>query len=144
MLSNSSKYAIRAVLYLVKKATKENKIGSKQIALELDMPAPFLAKTLQKLVKNKIISSIKGPKGGFYLNNQNKKKTVFDIINCIDNVEKFDLCYLGTLECNEEKPCIVHHLYYPFKKELIKKLKSKTILEVANEISENSNLSQFL
>ena len=144
MLSNSSKYAVRAVLYLAKKATKEKKIGSKQIALELDMPAPFLAKTLQKLAKNKIISSIKGPNGGFYLNNQNKKKTVYNIINCIDNVEKFNQCYLGTLECNEEKPCIVHHLYDPFKKELIKKLKSKTILEMANAFSENNNLSQIL
>ena len=97
------------------------------------MPAPFLAKTLQELTKESIISSIKGPHGGFYLSKENEKKTLFNIIDCLDDVEKFNQCYLGQSECSDEKPCVVHHLYTPFKKKLIHKLKTQTILEVANE-----------
>ena len=47
MLSKSSKYAIRAVLYISNYSSKKSKIGSIQIADELNIPAPFLAKTLQ-------------------------------------------------------------------------------------------------
>jgi Rrf2 family protein len=144
MLSKASKYAITAVLYLTNSASKQNKIGAKQIAHILDIPAPFLAKTMQELTKKDIISSVKGPNGGFYLSENNKKKTFFDIIDSIDNVAKFDRCYLGQFECNEENPCVVHHLYAPFKEKLIKKLKTKTILEMSDEYAHNNNLAQLL
>lgn len=144
MLSKASKYAIRAVLLMVNSSNETNKIGSKKIAAELNIPAPFLAKTLQELTKNNIISSVKGPHGGFFLSKENENKTLFDIIDCLDDVEKFDRCYLGKIECSEEKPCVVHHLYYPFKNELITKLKTKTILEMAEEFATNNNLKNLL
>ncbi|MCI2228108.1 Rrf2 family transcriptional regulator [Polaribacter sp. MSW13] len=144
MLSKASKYAITAVLYLTNSSNKQHKLGSKQIAKALDIPAPFLAKTLQELTKKKIISSVKGPNGGFYLSKENENNTLFDIIACIDDVEKFNDCYLGQFECNEDKPCVVHHLYFPFKNELINKLKTKTILEMSNEYAHNNNLTQIL
>lgn len=140
MLSKSSKYAIRAVLFISNYSNKHTKIGSKQIAEELHIPAPFLAKTLQELTKKGIISSVKGPHGGFYLTKKNKTKTLFDIIECIDGLHKFESCFLGQEECNNKKPCVVHHLYYPFKNELLEKLKTKTIVEMAEEYAKNNNL----
>ena len=140
MLSKSSKYAIRAVLYISNFGNKDNKIGSKEIAEKLLIPAPFLAKTLQELTKKNIISSIKGPHGGFFLTPANKKKTLFDIIECIDGLQKFESCFLGQEECSEDKPCVIHHLYYPFKNELLDKLKTKTIVEMAKEYAKNNNL----
>ena len=37
------------------------------IAKDLDIPTPFLGKILQNLAKHKILSSTKGPHGGFTL-----------------------------------------------------------------------------
>lgn len=145
MLSKASKYAIKAVLHLTNTASYIHKKGSKQIAEELNIPAPFLAKTLQELTKKGIISSIKGPHGGFYLSKENEKNSLYDVIACLGDIHKFDLCYIGELECNMKNPCVVHHLYYPFKNELLKKLKEKTILEMATEFaSNNNNLSQIV
>ena len=61
MLSNTSKYAIRAVIYLALFAGKEKKIGIKQISTDLSIPTPFLGKILQTLAKHKLLSSTKGP-----------------------------------------------------------------------------------
>lgn len=141
MLSKASKYAISAVLYLTNTATREKKLSAKEIAKKLDIPAPFLAKTLQELTKREIISSVKGPRGGFYLSVKNRKKTIFDIIASIDSVDKFDTCFLGQLDCNERKPCVVHHLYAPFKEVLLKKLQTKTIMEMSKEYAKNSNVN---
>ncbi|PQJ74385.1 RrF2 family transcriptional regulator [Polaribacter gangjinensis] len=141
MLSKASKYVISAVLYMTKNATLENKLGSLEIAKRLNIPAPFLAKSLQKLSKKGIISSVKGPNGGFYLSNENKDKTLFDVIDCVDSVEKFNQCYLGHEYCNEENPCVVHFLYAPFKSTLITKLKTKTILQMAEEYQNNTNFT---
>lgn len=137
MLTNSSKNAIRAVLYLTNSGSIHNKLSAKQIAESLEIPAPFLAKTMQELTKNKIVTSVKGPHGGFYLTKSNQQKTLIDIIACIDHLEKFDHCFLGQSECDENNPCVVHHLYAPFKKSLLDKFNTKSILEMAQEFASN-------
>ena len=53
MLSKSSTYAIRAVLYLSLHSNKEKKYSPKEIADEMNISAPFLAKTLQVLTKSR-------------------------------------------------------------------------------------------
>ena len=49
MLSNASKYAIRAMLYLAQNSSPENKIGAKSIAKELETKfnLPFGRDTVQ-------------------------------------------------------------------------------------------------
>jgi len=66
MLSNACKYAIRSILYLAINNKENKKFGVKKIAAELETPQPFLAKLLQQLTRNKLVSSAKGPTGGFY------------------------------------------------------------------------------
>lgn len=144
MLSKSSKYAIRAVLYIANNTNSTKKIGSKAVAKQLDIPAPFLAKTLQELTKKEIISSIKGPHGGFFLTDKNNQKSLLDIIECIDGIHKFDECFIGQHECNDESPCVVHHIYLPFKNKLVNKLKTKSILEMAKEYAKNNNLDEII
>ena len=80
MLTNQSKYAIRAVLYLAVYTDETHKMGSKEVAEMIKVPAPFLAKILQKLVRKNIISSTKGPKGGFYLTESNLLNSMLDIV----------------------------------------------------------------
>lgn len=123
MLTKSSKNTIRAVLYLTNSGSINNKMSAIQVAKALEISAPFLAKTMQKLTKNKIVTSVKGPNGGFYLTSKNRTKTLLDIIVCIDSIEKIDSCFLGQLECNNKNPCVVHHIYMSFKNELMKNLK---------------------
>lgn len=140
MLSKSSKYAIRAVLFISNYSTRHTKIGSKQIAEELNIPAPFLAKILQELTKKDIISSVKGPNGGFYLTPKNTKKTLFNIIECINGFHKLESCFLGQKECSDINPCVIHHIYVPFKNKLLDNLKTKTIVEMADEYAKNNDL----
>lgn len=59
MLSSTCKYGIRAVTYIASKSKDNKKIGIKQISRDLDLPTPFLAKILQMLAKQKILSSTK-------------------------------------------------------------------------------------
>ena len=90
MLSNTSKYAIRAMIYLSLHAPAVKRIGIRQISGDLDLPAPFLAKILQVLAKNKLLNSNKGPNGGFSLAKDAGKITLFEIIRVIDGNDIFD------------------------------------------------------
>ena len=134
MLSRASKYAILSTLFLAENASEEHKISVKVIAETIDVPNPFLAKLFQQLVRGKIISSTKGPNGGFYLNKQNQKKSVLDIIENIDGLTRLNECFLGLAECDGKNPCPVHFIVEPFKNSILGKFRDKTIMEFSKEI----------
>lgn len=140
MLSRASKYAILSTLYLADNSSKEKKISVKLIAKELDVPSPFLAKLFQQLVHAKIISSVKGPNGGFYITPKNGKKTVCDIIENIDGLHKLNECFLGLNECDSNNPCPVHFIVEPFKNSILGKFRDKSILEFSKEVSDNGRV----
>ena len=134
MLSNACQYAIRSILYLSIHTDVNKKIGVKRISRELETPQPFLAKLLQQLAKSKLVSSVKGPNGGFYLDEQNRKNAIWDIVKCIDGTEKFDQCFLGLAICGDENPCPVHFIVAPFKERLLNDFRDKTIEQFADDI----------
>jgi len=115
MLSSSCKYGIRAVAYIASKSKDGEKIGIKQISEDLNLPTPFLAKILQQLAKQKILSSTKGPHGGFSLLKDPKNITLLDIIITIDGKDLIANCIMHNTTCSclgEEKLiCPVHDEY---------------------------------
>lgn len=133
MLSNQSKYAIRAVLYLAIYSSKTKKLGSKKVANLIDIPAPFLAKIFQTLSREKIISSTKGPNGGFYLTKEELSKNLMDIIECIDGLDSFKSCFVGLPRCSDENPCAIHHIASPCREVLIKELTERSIADFAED-----------
>jgi Rrf2 family transcriptional regulator, iron-sulfur cluster assembly transcription factor len=73
MLSNTCKYAVRALIYLAKFSKEGKMIGIKKISEDLKLSSPFLGKILQNLVKQKLLVSTKGPNGGFALAKHSSK-----------------------------------------------------------------------
>jgi len=139
MLTNQSKYAIRAVLYLAVYTDETKKLGSKEVAEMIKVPAPFLAKILQKLVKKDIISSTKGPRGGFYLTEKDQLNTMLDIVAVSEGVDMLKECFLGLPRCGDENPCAIHHMVAPFKQTMIEGMGDKTIAEFAQETREGKS-----
>ena len=134
MLSNSSKYAIKAVLYLAVNSSVEKKIMIKDITEPINVPQAYIAKLLQLLVKEKLISSARGPKGGFYLTKENLNETTLQIIYSIDGENRFNSCLLSLEKCDKNKPCPLHKILSPSRKKILKKLKNKTIKELSLEL----------
>jgi len=134
MLSNACQYAIRSVLYLAIHSDDKKRIGVKLIAEELETPQPFLAKLLQQLAKSDLVSSIKGPNGGFYLTKKNTNNSLWEIVECIDGTDKFNQCFLGLSKCSDENPCPVHFIVSPFKDKLLNDFRDKSIAQFTEEI----------
>jgi len=134
MFSNSSKYAIKAVLYLAVNSNETNKILAKNISEPINVPQAYLAKLLQELSKHNIVSSTRGPNGGFYLSNQNRKTPLINVINVIDGDNRLNSCLLSVHNCNSEKPCPLHNFAAPLKGEILNNLEENTIEDFAQSI----------
>ncbi|MFN3404628.1 MAG: RrF2 family transcriptional regulator [Cytophagaceae bacterium] len=138
MLSKSCEYALRAVFYITVNAKDGKNVGIKEISEELDMPAPFLAKIMQSLAKNKIVNSIKGPNGGFFIKNP-KKISLIDIVESIDGTEFFHRCTMGLKKCSNVKPCPIHNQMKGYRDELKTVLSQKTLDQVMAELESNKS-----
>ena len=137
MLSNAAQYAIRATLYLAMNTDETQKVRVREIANDLECPQPFLAKLMQQLSNKKLVSSAKGPTGGFYLSKKDRGKTVWDILIAVDGSEKFMRCFMGLSECSDLNPCPAHATFAPFKQKIISEFKDQTIAAFAEKIRLN-------
>jgi len=131
MLSNTCKYAIRAVLYLAVNQKENTKIGIKKISEDLEMPSPFLGKILQVLSKNKLLDSTKGPHGGFSLGKNANDISLLDIVEIIDGLDFFHDCVIGVRICEDDsekkKLCPFHTELDPLRDKLYERFKNLTI-----------------
>jgi len=134
MFSKTVEYAIRAVLFIAQKSEHGSKVGIKEISKGISAPEHFLAKILQDLSRKGLIQSIKGPNGGFYVEEASRKNTLADIVKAIDGDKLFTGCGLGLKICSEKNPCPLHDQFKVIRKEISQMLESATVGEFNNEL----------
>ena len=139
MLSNTCKYAIRALIYLGKYSSDGTKIGIKKVSADLAIPTPFLGKILQNLVKQKILVSTKGPNGGFGLGRKPDEISLYDIVRIVDGEDYFKNCLIGLQPCaihnGVEKPCPVHTRFSPIRVQLLQYYQETSIAEILGDMT---------
>jgi len=108
MFSKSCEYAIRASIYISAKSKKGERVSVKEIYRCIDAPESFTGKILQLLTNGNIISSAKGPNGGFFVNERQQATKLVEIVSLIDGDSLFEGCGLGLKSCSEEMPCPLH------------------------------------
>lgn len=137
MFSKATEYALRATIYLAQKSSAENKLGLEDISMAIDSPKSFTAKIMQVLTKdNRIVSSARGPMGGFFLSDKAKKLPVRSVLQSMGEDEILEKCVMGLKKCSETQPCPMHPQYKIIKKQLLDLFTSKTIQELAGEIED--------
>lgn len=134
MLSSSSKYAVNAVLYLAVHSNEAKKIRAKEIAEAIKLPSPFLAKLLQSLSREGIVSSSKGPTGGFFITDEAMKSPLLEVVKVIDGTDRLEDCVLGLKKCSSEKPCPVHFSVQPLKLRFRRELEENSIATFAEKV----------
>ena len=118
ILSKSCEYAIRAAVYVAYKSNNGEKAGIVEVAEAIGSPMHFTGKILQTLVRKKILSSAKGPNGGFYIG-QSEGLFLIDIIRAIDGNGLFVSCVLGLEKCSGTQPCPMHEQVKPIRDQLL-------------------------
>jgi len=127
MFSKSCEYAIKAMIFVAQQSKNERRVSIKEIAKGTDSPEQFVAKIMQDLSRKKLIHSVKGPNGGFYMDEADLKNSIADIVKAIDGDKLYVDCVLGLKACSEKKPCPVHFEYKEIKKKFIQMIEYNTI-----------------
>jgi Rrf2 family protein len=129
MFSNSTKYAIRSIVYMLN-AGANQKHTVVDMANDLEIPQPFLSKIMQQLSRSGIISSSKGRGGGFYLSEDNMERPLIDVIIAIEGHNIFKKCVLGLTTCSDENPCLLHNQFGAFRDSISQSVCKDSIREL--------------
>jgi Rrf2 family protein len=142
MFSNSCEYGLRAIIFIAQQTTQNNKVSLSTISEEINSPKAFTAKILQKLTRNNIVKSIKGPYGGFEIEKDKLETiTLSDVVVIFDGDTIYTRCGLGLTQCNENSPCPMHYKFIKIREELKNMLESTTLLGLLDDL--DSDLLQL-
>ncbi len=133
LYSTSCEYAIRAMAYLATQP-KDIFLPLEEIVGHNGLRAPFMAKTLLQLVKQKLVVSQKGPGGGFSLARSPKKICLLDIVWAIDGEPDFSRCAVGLAKCSDHMPCPLHESWLRLRTGIRKYLETQTLDKLAKAV----------
>ena len=133
ILSRTSQYAVQALIYM---ATQPDAtpVLNKDIAAQLGVPAPYLAKILQGLAKGNLLFSFRGRLGGFCLRETGDKITLMQILLLTEGPAFTESCLLGLKKCSDETACPLHFRWLPVKKKIIDLLQDTTLDKLAKAV----------
>lgn len=132
MFSKACEYAIRASIFIAEQSLLGRKVSLKEIAQAIESPTAYTSKILQRLSKNNIINSEKGPNGGFSIDKIRLERVkLSSIVYTIDGDSIYNGCGLGLKRCNADKPCPVHNQFKVIRDELKKMLENTSVKSLA-------------
>lgn len=117
-ISEAASLAIHAVVLI---AQSGQRINVNQIAKATDASRNHLAKVMQRLGKQGIVESSRGPTGGFKLKRPATELTLYDIYESIEGPIEIEGCPLERPICPFEKCLmagVIHKVTYDLKKYL--------------------------
>lgn len=105
MISQTAEYALRAVVCLA--GEPDRPMTSAQLAEATKVPASYLSKVMQSLVRAGLVKSQRGLHGGFLLGPPITELSVLDVINAVDPFQRIHSCPLD-LKSHGTNLCPLH------------------------------------
>jgi Rrf2 family protein len=105
MISQTTEYALRAVVWLARKPDEQQ--GTKKISDAIQVPPGYLSKVLQKLTRAGLVTSSPGRSGGFRLTRPPAEIRVLEVVNAVDPLQRIHTCPLG-IEDHGSNLCALH------------------------------------
>lgn len=108
MLTLTGEYALRCAVHMA--SLEEGKfLLAKDIAAATGIPAAYLAKIMQSMVKDGLLVSQRGLKGGFRFSRPISQISIADAIGSVEDLGRYEQCILGQEECSDRVACPLHY-----------------------------------
>ncbi|MHC4945312.1 MAG: RrF2 family transcriptional regulator [Planctomycetota bacterium] len=96
-ISEAASLALHTMVYLAEKSGSQ--VATSEIAGALHRSEFHLSKVLQRLSRQGLVRSVRGPKGGFMLGGKGLDTTLLEVFEAIESPIDPNPCILGTPVC---------------------------------------------
>ena len=128
MISKSAVHALKAMAALAEHPHEFQ--GAASVAERIGAPQNYLGKLLQGLIQSGIVYSQKGMGGGFQLARPPEAISLFDIVEPVDHVSRWEGCFMGGGACSADNPCALHDKWGAVRDAYLTMLKDSTLADM--------------
>lgn len=115
-LTTKGRYAVTAMLDLALHSSR-GPVNLAEISLRQEISLPYLEQLFSKLRRASLVTSIRGPGGGYELNRVQEALFVSEIIDAVDESLDTTKC-MGRGDCKGGVTCLTHHLWSDLSQEI--------------------------
>jgi Rrf2 family iron-sulfur cluster assembly transcriptional regulator len=108
-LTTKGRYAVTAMLDLALHA-KSGPISLADISARQNISLSYLEQLFAKLRRNELVSSVRGPGGGYRLSRDESEIFVAEIVDAVNEAVDATGCR-GESDCQQGSTCLTHHLW---------------------------------
>jgi Rrf2 family protein len=137
MLNSSADYALRAVLYMARQAP-DRSCSAAAVSAALGVPRNYLGKVLNTLAHAGVLTSVRGPRGGFRLGKPASLLSLRDVVQPFQQLHARRVCLLGDRPCDASQPCDVHIRWQNMAKSVTEFFHETTIAELLRPWKESA------
>jgi Rrf2 family protein len=107
-LTKKTDYALIALCCLAQEP-EGRPMNTKVIAERYHIPGELLAKILQQLAREAVVTSTSGPTGGYQLARPAREISVSDVIRAVDGQPAIVQCFKGGAACDQFATCTIRN-----------------------------------
>ena len=131
-LSKKTDYGLIAVRHLARCEAGES-CSASDIAAIYSISLPLLAKVLQRLAREGLVTSRHGSGGGYQLARDPKEITAFEVIDAIDGPMQITSCSTSHGECGQSSTCTVRAPLRRVNESIMQVLRNVTISQMSDD-----------
>ena len=107
---------------------------------EAAVPESFTRKGFQLLVHQGVLRTVRGPGGGYRLQDSASGISILEIVKLIDGEEIYERCVMGFSQCGDKAPCPIHGIWKNMKKTLIRELGRTSLQQIIKSSKRKAKL----
>lgn len=130
-LTSKGRYAVTAMLDLAFHS-QAGPVTLSQISLRQDISLSYLEQLFTRLRRQNLVSSTRGPGGGYSLGRAADRIAIAEIITAVDESVETTRCN-GAGNCQEGKRCLTHDLWDDLSQQIYRFLNDITLANLMDE-----------
>lgn len=130
-LTRAADYAVRVMVFLAT-LPRGQRASLPALVKTTGAPDSFLSKVLQGLTRARLISSRRGPAGGFEISPQGRCASMRDVVEAIDGPINLNVCLSERRSCPRKDWCPAHPVWVRAQQALLAVLGSAMIADLAS------------
>ncbi len=130
-LTTKGRYAVTAMLDLSIHSSK-GPVNLSDISRRQDISLSYLEQLFARLRKRKLVSSVRGPGGGYRLGRIDNTIHVAEIIDAVNESLDTTKCK-GKADCQQGETCLTHHLWQDLSDQIHTFLSNITLADLVSK-----------
>lgn len=141
-LTRAADYGVRVMIHLAA-IERGERVLLPAMGVATGAPESFLSKVLQALTRARLITSRRGPAGGFEISTRGRRASMRDVIEAVDGRMCLNVCLSERRTCSRKDWCPAHPVWVRAQEAMLEILGAARIADLAAGMRNEPALTQI-